>query len=420
MLKQVQHDSMRKMSFRTCFGIPFLINIELIMKKIIFIAFISIFSFLLHSEETDINRSNLTDEHLSSKLKDLEKDLQKKKEETKKLAEKELSLKSKLDYSSKRIKSKEKDLPIFEQRLSDNEVETLEKTQALDKTAKDVFIIQEKIKLQLTSLQNTKNTSTPFLPMNKLNSKIEIALLQEICKYDYEILKQLFEKKSNLENELAKLKDEKNDLLTRKRDTEYSLSKHAELLKQNKSILDNIKKEKKLTEKEIKELEEMQKQIAQLILNAQKMEGIPTETYKKILETNFELAKGLLNWPVEGEVTRLFSDKKKDDKYGLTQSNPGIDIRATDDSKVKSIAKGKVIYADKFKNYGNVIIVQHSKEYCSLYARLKDLYVHQGDIADILQPIGTLDISNGNGEYILHFEISKNGIPLDPLDWLRK
>jgi len=391
------------------------------MKKIIFIFFIFILHLYLYSDEPDLDQPNIPDESLSSKLKDLEKDLTKKKEETKKLAEKELLLQSKLNLSSKRVKLKEKDLPVFEQRLSENEAETIEKSQALDDGAKNIFVMQEKIKLQLKSLQNNKNFSPKiFIPTNKLKSQGEIAFLQEMCKYDYKILNQLVGKKSNLENDLTKLKSEKDELLIKKRDAEYSLNKHTELVKQSKSILENIKKEKKLTEKEIKELEDMQKQIAQLILSAQKSEEVPTEAYKKILESNFELAKGLLNWPIEGEVTRLFSDKKKDDKYGLTQSNPGIDIKALGDSAVKSIAKGKVIYAEKFKNYGNVIIIQHSKEYCSLYARLRDLYVHQGEIADILQPIGMLDISNGKGEYILHFEISKNGVPLDPMEWLKK
>ncbi len=391
------------------------------MKKLFLLITFTLLCLFLYTDEMDNPKPNLPDESLNSKLQELEKDIKSKKEETTKLKKRESLYQSRLQYSSKRVKLKEKDLPIFEKMIKNNEEESLKKTNSLDETINEILILQTKIKLQLDSLQSNKYlSSASLLDSATFNSQKDITFLQEVCKYDYKILKQLLEKKSNLEKELKDLENEKNDILIRQRDAEYSYNKHSKLVKTNKTTLANIKQAKKLTEKEIKELEESQKKIASLIIEAQKVNGTQSEAFKKILESNFELAKGLFTWPVEGEVVRRFTKKKQEGKYGLIESNPGIDIKAFNDIKVKSIARGKVIYADYFKNYGNVVIIQHSKEYCSLYAHLKDLYVHKGEIIDTMHSIGILDIYNGKGEYILHFEISKNGVPLDPLSWLKK
>jgi septal ring factor EnvC (AmiA/AmiB activator) len=125
-----------------------------------------------------------------------------------------------------------------------------------------------------------------------------------------------------------------------------------------------------------------------------------------------EIMKGKLPWPYYGEVVARFGTKE-DPKYNTKIKNTGIDIKTPNNAGIKAIAKGRVVYADRFMGYGNMIILDHSDGFYSLYSNLSEMDCSVGtnvEQADII----------GNSKDILHFELRSEGKPVDPQLWLSR
>lgn len=115
------------------------------------------------------------------------------------------------------------------------------------------------------------------------------------------------------------------------------------------------------------------------------------------------------NWPADGELVGKFSRNK-----GVN----GIQIAGAEGSAVRSTAAGEVVYAgDGLRGYGNLIIVKHSPSYLSAYAHNRKILVAEGDAIKSGQQIAQMG-SSGAERTMLHFEIRKDGEPVDPLGFL--
>ncbi len=133
----------------------------------------------------------------------------------------------------------------------------------------------------------------------------------------------------------------------------------------------------------------------------------------------FQTLKGLLQPPVPGKITAF---------YGLTKSgalnsanfNNGIDIQAQPGEPIRAVYGGTVIYADWFKGYGNLIIIDHGNKYCTVYAHAEEIFKKKGDSVDPDEVIGTVGDTGSLAGTKLYFEIRHDGKPIDPLAWLKR
>jgi len=69
--------------------------------------------------------------------------------------------------------------------------------------------------------------------------------------------------------------------------------------------------------------------------------------------------------------------------------------------------------------YGKLIIIKHNDTYLSAYAHNDELLVKEGDSVRGGQQIATMG-ADSSGRAVLHFEIRRNGQPIDPLTQLPK
>ncbi|MCW8929533.1 MAG: peptidoglycan DD-metalloendopeptidase family protein [Gammaproteobacteria bacterium] len=95
-----------------------------------------------------------------------------------------------------------------------------------------------------------------------------------------------------------------------------------------------------------------------------------------------------------------------------------MDISATKGTLIKSAEAGKVVYSGQgLVGYGRLIIIKHNDTFLSAYAHNQSLLVNEGQIVKKGQSIARLGRS-GTDRYKLHFEIRKNGKPVNPLSYL--
>lgn len=115
-------------------------------------------------------------------------------------------------------------------------------------------------------------------------------------------------------------------------------------------------------------------------------------------------------WPVEGRVLSAFG--------ASTGLNRGIDIAGELGDSVVAAAKGRVVYAGSgLRGYGNLVIIKHNETYLSAYAHNRRLRVAEGDSIDAGEVIAEMG-SSGTDSVRLHFEIRRDGKPVDPIGYL--
>jgi lipoprotein NlpD len=127
-----------------------------------------------------------------------------------------------------------------------------------------------------------------------------------------------------------------------------------------------------------------------------------------------EKSNDALNWPLHGVIYARFGKKGR-------EPHDGIDLAAPEGTPVKTAAPGRVIYAGEQKAYGLIVIVEHSEEsLITLYAHNRDLRVTTGQKVREGQVIATVGQSGRTSGPHLHFEVRREGKPVDPLGYLKK
>jgi len=116
------------------------------------------------------------------------------------------------------------------------------------------------------------------------------------------------------------------------------------------------------------------------------------------------------DWPIEGRVLKCFSPSR----------NKGIDIAGKKGQPVKATETGKVVYGGQgLIGFGKLLIIKHNDVYLSAYANNSHLLVNEGQSVQKGQVIATVGDA-GIKRTSLHFEIRRNGKPVNPLDLLPK
>jgi len=182
-----------------------------------------------------------------------------------------------------------------------------------------------------------------------------------------------------------------------------------------------------------------------LIARGQRLRVAPTEQEKKsinTLSTNAKsvniATKGLNQSAVDGKQKyRTTYTNKKQNKaiewtwptrggtiiHSFDYSDPtrkGLDLSGKAGQPVYSASSGKVVYSGNgISRYGKLIIVKHDETYLSAYAHNRRLLVKEGDVLRSRQQIAEMG-SSGANRTKLHFEIRRNGKPVDPLRYLPK
>ena len=96
----------------------------------------------------------------------------------------------------------------------------------------------------------------------------------------------------------------------------------------------------------------------------------------------------------------------------------GVDFLGAPGQQIRSIAKGRVIYAgEELEGYGRMTIIKHDKNILSVYGYQEEILVKEGQSVIAGESIGTMGMT-GTDSVKLHFEIRENGKSIDPVLFL--
>jgi len=182
-------------------------------------------------------------------------------------------------------------------------------------------------------------------------------------------------------------------------------------LRLKEEILVRVRHDRQALAAALTELREKASRLAELV---KKLESDKAREYTEKTAL-FSSMKGRLPWPVDGAV-RIGFGTGRHPELGTMHDSQGIEIVASGEVPIKAVAEGRTIFANWFKGYGNLLIVDHGDSYYSLYAQASRLRKQVGEPVSAGETVGYAGLEGAAGIY---FEIRRGGVPLDPGEWLR-
>jgi murein hydrolase activator len=290
-------------------------------------------------------------------------------------------------------------------------------------TRETIAGLREKLNLEERSIEKTLVTLYKYGRFDLLQFLLQAenmsAVFSEskhltlLARRQQEVIASYFKTLADLrsaENDQARKKEEVAGLIAE------SSRKRQELEAQeakNKALIQDIRKNKENYEQALEEQKERAHQLQALMDRLASQEIVLPFQFVPFYEK-----KGKLPWPVAGKVITRFGIEP----YLNTRTmNNGIEIAPPKDNAiVLAIHPGKVVYADYFQGYGNLLIIDHGMNYYSLYGHCDEFLVRKGDFVRAEQPIAVAgDIGSLRG-VSLYLEIRYKSRPLDPLQWLKR
>lgn len=177
--------------------------------------------------------------------------------------------------------------------------------------------------------------------------------------------------------------------------------------KRKTELLTEIVEKKETNAAYVKELEDVEARLRDLL------QGLGTGDVAVPLAA----FKGSLPWPVAGKIHAPFG-RRRHAKFDTYTIQNGIEIAAAQETPVAAVYEGTVVFVDRFKGYGLMVVLDHGGKHHTLYAHLAEAAVQVGQKVAAGETVGTTGAGvEGSG---LYFEVRFQGRPEDPVEWLKK
>ncbi|MEM8614828.1 MAG: peptidoglycan DD-metalloendopeptidase family protein [Cyanobacteria bacterium P01_H01_bin.105] len=129
------------------------------------------------------------------------------------------------------------------------------------------------------------------------------------------------------------------------------------------------------------------------------------------------LGTGQMSIPTTGQITSRFGSRVHP-VLGYRRFHAGIDFGASHGTRITAADSGKVIFSGWYGGYGNSVIIDHGGGLTTLYAHASRLNVREGQAVSKGQSIAAVGSTGLSTGPHLHFEVRRNGSPVDPMGFL--
>ncbi len=236
--------------------------------------------------------------------------------------------------------------------------------------------------------------------------------------------------------ELQKSKEEKESLIAERRGEAAKLQAQEE---DQKTIVAQLKKEEKAIQAELqrrkKQADALNSQIEKLIaedtkesvkkanVKADTKGGYAMTKVEKELSDDFAKNKGRLPFPLSGSylIVGHFGPQQHPQLKYVKIDNKGIDIQTKPGTDARAVFTGTVTKVVVIPGYSTHSVIVRHGNYLTVYSNLSSVYVKTGDAVSTRQALGKIasDASDGN-RTVLNFQIWKETTKQDPEQWLDK
>jgi len=248
--------------------------------------------------------------------------------------------------------------------------------------------------------------------------------LQATLNFDRSLLVDLRSESQRQERLRVQLSDQKDQLAAQKQVLVLARAAVAQEMEKKKILLTSLRQEKDTRLKALREMEAAAQRLQKMLDDISrraivKPRQAPQVTPAPSTGRGLEALAGRMDWPVKGAVSAPFG-KFQHPEFATELVRKGIDIEAPLGEGVRTVDKGRVVFADRFTGYGRMVIVDHGERYYTIYGHLSEIIRKTGDELRRGDLLGRVGDSDSLGGAKLYFELRKDGRSIDPLPWLKK
>lgn len=357
-------------------------------------------------------------------LQRIKREMREKKEELKRADRKEHSILSELETIDRKIQAGSVELADQQQRLRGSETALREVEERNAAINQELVALKQRYSRRLRALYKMSRggyAAALLSPDGPGQTLKRTRYLGMIAGRDQAVMREYGSALTRLAALQAELAEKKNELLARQRAVEAKKAELEGRRRKKAVILAGVRQEKGLYEQSLRELEEASAGLWAMIKKAEQ-EKRASKAIVPASRQGHETAdrdRPRLPWPIEGNVLTRFG-MQRHPQFGTMVYRRGIEIQTHERGPVRAVRDGRVAYADWYKGYGKLMILDHGSGFYTLYGNLSRLDLNKGDLVVKGQILGMVGETDGRNGLKLYFEIRRNGEAQDPLAWLMK
>ncbi|MGE5507266.1 MAG: murein hydrolase activator EnvC family protein [Chitinophagales bacterium] len=356
-------------------------------------------------------------QNVRNKISRTQEQLSQKKQQEKSLLKDLQATEQDLEAAQARLARITRDLRTTSGRVSDLQKQLVMAQANLQAAEKDLAGHYDRFSRRLRALYEVGPASyleIIFTANSFSDLVVRAELLQRLMASDVQMFNEVRDYKTRVEAEKVRIENTKKEL--EQRQIEISaLQKSAQTetnqvkakVREREAKLRKIQSERKAYEQALDELEATSRQLESFIRgNSKKGSQAPQAT------------SGSMLWPVRGPVTSPYGWRVHP-ILRTKRYHSGYDIAVPYGTPVAAAASGTVILSGWVGGYGKAVIIDHGGGISTLYGHNSTLLVSEGQTVkagQIIAKAGSTGLSTGPH---VHFEVRKNGEPVDPGPWLK-
>jgi septal ring factor EnvC (AmiA/AmiB activator) len=354
-------------------------------------------------------------ERITREMKDKKKDL-------KRANRKERSILSELETFDRDIIADRVELSDQEKRLADAESALRDTEHASREINEKLVLLKKSYASRLRALYKLqRKRSAPLFAADSLGAAVkQVKYLELIANRDRSVMTEYGSTLEQMSRRQTEIDEKKKEILGRKHAVEAQKAELETKRRKKDVVLASVRREKGLYEQTLSELRESSAGLWAMIKKDETERRSANEMRAPApgIEPPGK-QKGKLPWPVEGQVLSRFG-MQRHPQFGTMVFRRGIEILTHEGQPIRAVSPGEVAYADWYKGYGKLMIIDHGNGFYTLYGNLSRLDLNKGDRVAEGQVIGLAGETGSMKGTKLYFEIRQNGEAQDPLGRLAK
>ena len=372
-------------------------------------------------ESKDLQTSEKEIIQSEKELSDVDKKIKEKKKATQKAAAEEKKVRRKLGVKEKDLGSKKKELNKVSKDIAQKKQEIKIVHQNVESLSSELDAKEMELagfikEIYKSNMWRYSGSAEILLSSTDYNDyKVRLKYQDRLIGEADRMMSNLSEDVIDLNNRLLSLnKRQQNLLVVKGAITEDKVIIERDI-RQDRQQLASIQRKKADYEKEIKRLTAASAALKKLIASYEKDRSRDTPA----AGTGFGKNKGLLTWPLEGDVVSAFG-RQKHPEFDAYVFKKGIEIAAKGSKDIKAAFDGVVAYADWLQGYGLTLIIDHGNSYYSIYGHASVIKVLRGGKVRKGQVVAVAGKGNVAGREGIYFELRHQGEVVNPIAWLPK
>ena len=354
------------------------------------------------------------------KAQDIDREIEASEAKIRKFSQKEADIISTLNQvdlalnkSRKQITSLGREIAALDEKIADTARASEELIQKIK--ANEQYMAKRMVALYKLNWLGKFQLMASATSLNELlQRKTAIA---RILAYDEKVMSQIMDNRRSLEIMRSQLHAQRDEKRRRAERYQQEIDRMAAERTKRSKLLAYVRKEMSAQQASVESLKQAALELDEKIQNlGVGVTGTAADEYFE--DKPFQAYKGLLKMPVKGKIVSLFG-KFKNTRYDVLNFRSGIEIQTERGEPIQAVYRGKILYADWFKGYGNMIIIDHGNSYYTVYAHIEEVFKTAGDVVESGEVMATVGDTGSMTGPKLYFEVRHHGKPLDPMQWLK-